>query len=169
MGRLNWNGNRQPKLSYKSEGLERLFLQLIKEKLTNPDKFLWLSYLKILNSPYLLPLLEFPSLNISFKELWEKGGTILNQRTTNQLISNFRFWNLYQSWDSTKDLFLNNWKRFIEYLFLKKIIDERAQVLLNLPSIQKQICPKSCPGLWLCNSESVNSLKYNCNTLFQSL
>ena len=74
MGRLNWNGNRQPKLSYKSEGLERLFLQLIKEKLTNPDKFLWLSYLKILNSPYLLPLLEFPSFNISFKELWEEGG-----------------------------------------------------------------------------------------------
>ena len=27
------------KLSYKSEGLERLFLQLIKEKLTNLDKF----------------------------------------------------------------------------------------------------------------------------------
>ena len=50
---LNWNGNRQPKywtknnrfygvkvkLSYKSEGLERLLLlQLIKEKLTNLDK-----------------------------------------------------------------------------------------------------------------------------------
>ena len=51
MGRLNWNGNRQPKLSYKSQGLERLFLQLIKEKLTNPDKFLQLSYLKILNFP----------------------------------------------------------------------------------------------------------------------
>ena len=74
MGRLNWNGNRQPKLSYKSERLERLFLQLMKEKLTNPEKFLQLSYLKILNSPYLLPLLEFPSLNISFKELWEEGG-----------------------------------------------------------------------------------------------
>ena len=27
------------KLSYKSEGQERLFLQLIKEKLTNLDKF----------------------------------------------------------------------------------------------------------------------------------
>ena len=35
MGGLNWNGNRQPKLSYKSEGLERLFLHLIKEKMTN--------------------------------------------------------------------------------------------------------------------------------------
>ena len=56
MGRLNWNVNRQPKLSYKSEGLERLFLQLIKEKFTNPDKFLRLSYLKILNSPLFVTL-----------------------------------------------------------------------------------------------------------------
>ena len=39
MGGLNWNGNRRPKLSYKSEGLEKLFLQLIKENLTNLDKF----------------------------------------------------------------------------------------------------------------------------------
>ena len=73
MGRLNWNGNRQPKLSYKSERLERLFLQLMKEKLTNPEKFLQLSYLKILNSPYLLPLLEFQKkfspINISFEIL----------------------------------------------------------------------------------------------------
>ena len=30
MGGLNWNSNRQPKLRYKSEGLERLFLQRIK-------------------------------------------------------------------------------------------------------------------------------------------
>ena len=74
---------------------------------------------------------------------------------------NFRFWNLYHSWDSTKDLFLNNWTKFIGYLFLKKIMDERVQVLLNLPSIQKQICPKSYPGLWLCDSKSFNSLKYN--------
>ena len=56
MGRLNWNGNRQPKLSYKSEGLQSLFLQLIKEKFTNPDKFLRLSYLKILNSPLFVTL-----------------------------------------------------------------------------------------------------------------
>ena len=78
MGKLNWDDNRQPKLSCKSEGLERLFLQLIKEKLTNPDKFLRLSYLKILNSPYLLPLLEFPFLNISFEILvpptLQRGG-----------------------------------------------------------------------------------------------
>ena len=39
------------KLSYKSEGLERLFLQLIKEKLTNLDKFSQLNYHKILNPP----------------------------------------------------------------------------------------------------------------------
>ena len=82
MGRLNWNGNRQPKLSYKSEGLERLFLQLIKGKLTNPDKFLRLSYLKILNFSYLLPLLEFQKkfspINISFEILvpstLQRGG-----------------------------------------------------------------------------------------------
>ena len=49
----------------------------------------------------------------------------------------------YITVDSTKDLFLNNWTKFIGYLFLKKIVDERVQVLLNLPSIQKQICPKS--------------------------
>ena len=50
---FDWNANRQPKswtknnrlygvkvnLNYKSEGLERLFLQLIEEKLTNRDKF----------------------------------------------------------------------------------------------------------------------------------
>ena len=81
MGGLSWNGNRQPKywtknnrlygvkvkLSYKSEGLERLFLQLIKEKLTNLDKFLPLNYHKILNSSpsplppptFLFPLLEY--------------------------------------------------------------------------------------------------------------
>ena len=43
------------KLSYKSEGLERLFLQLIKEKLTNLDKFLSLNYQKILNLPLFVP------------------------------------------------------------------------------------------------------------------
>ena len=51
MGGLNWNGNRRPKLSYKSEGLEKLFLQLIKENLTNLDKFPPLNYQNILNSP----------------------------------------------------------------------------------------------------------------------
>ena len=92
MGRLNWNGNRQPKywtknnrlygvklkLSYKSEGLERLlFLQLIKEKWTNLDKFPPLNYHKIL-SPLLLlsPLLEFqkkfPPINMS---PWNLGPT----------------------------------------------------------------------------------------------
>ena len=41
---------------------------------------------------------------------------------------NFRFWNLYHNWDSTKDLFLNNWTKFIgfilslEFIFLKKIL-----------------------------------------------
>ena len=39
------------KLSYKSEGQERLFLQLINEKLTNHEKFTPLNYHKILNSP----------------------------------------------------------------------------------------------------------------------
>ena len=51
MGGLNWNGNRRPKLSYKSEGLESLFLQLIKENFTNLDKFSSLNYHDILNSP----------------------------------------------------------------------------------------------------------------------
>ena len=66
---LNENGNSKPKywiknnrlyrvkvkLTYKSEGLERLFLQLIKEKLTNLDKFLSLNYQKILNLPLFVP------------------------------------------------------------------------------------------------------------------
>ena len=74
MGGLNWNGNRQPKnwiknnrlyrvkvkLSYKSEGLERLlFLQLIKEKLTNLDKFPLLEFQK-----------KFPPINMSRLKSW---------------------------------------------------------------------------------------------------
>ena len=43
----------------KSESLERLFLQLTKQELTNLDKFLPLNYHKILNSSFLFPLLEF--------------------------------------------------------------------------------------------------------------
>ena len=89
MGRLNWNGNRQPgywiknnrlygvkvKLSYKGEGLERLFLQLFREKLTNFDKFPPLNYHKILNSlPFFFPLLEFqkkfPPINMSCLKSW---------------------------------------------------------------------------------------------------
>ena len=42
-------------MSYKSEGLERLFLQLIKEKLTNLDKFPPLNYYKILNPSLFVP------------------------------------------------------------------------------------------------------------------
>ena len=50
-------------MSYKSEGLERLlFLQMIKEKLTNLDKFLPLNYHKILNSS---PPLSVPPTRIS--------------------------------------------------------------------------------------------------------
>ena len=99
MGGLNWNGNREPKywtknnrlcgvkvkLSYISEGLERLLLlQLIKEKLTNLDKFPPLKYHKILDSPpsFLFPLPEFqkkfPPINMSCLKSWfphlYKGG-----------------------------------------------------------------------------------------------
>ena len=72
--------------------------------------------------------------------------------------------------DSTKGIFLNNRTKFIGYLFLKKIMEEKPQVLLNLlPSTHKQTCPKSYSGLWLCDLKSVNSLKHNCKLLFQSL
>ena len=47
------------KLSYKWEGLEKLFLQLIRKKLTNLDKLSPLNYHKILNTAFLFPLLDF--------------------------------------------------------------------------------------------------------------
>ena len=88
-GGLNWIGNRQPKnwtknnrlygvkvkLSHKSEGLERLlFLQLIKEKLTNLGKFPPLNYHKILNSPSPSFEILVPSLPLQRRGTGEGAG-----------------------------------------------------------------------------------------------
>ena len=77
MGRLNWNGHSQPKLSYKGEGLERLFLQLIKTKLTNPDKFLQNIEFPLFVTPARISE-KIPPVNISFEILvppiLQRGG-----------------------------------------------------------------------------------------------
>ena len=54
-----WDSNYKRIYVLKSEGLERLFFQLIKEKLTNHDKFPQWTTTYNIESPFLSPQLEF--------------------------------------------------------------------------------------------------------------
>ena len=67
------------KLRYKSEGLEGLlFLQLIKEKLTNLGKFPPLNYRKILNSP---PYFEILVPSLPLQRRGTEGGKAGGEET----------------------------------------------------------------------------------------